>query len=101
VGDVVDGEVGGLQEFLGPADADGGDPLHGCPAGLLVEPTVEGACTEPGVSRDAGQAQVLVGVGFQPLEDRVEAESVVGVRVGAHDELRLTAVAVQRCDGQP
>lgn len=51
--------LSGLQEFLRPADTHGGNPLHRCLAGLLVEAAMERAFAQAGAGGEDGQVEML------------------------------------------
>ncbi|GGI97388.1 hypothetical protein GCM10010121_004570 [Streptomyces brasiliensis] len=96
-GDVLHGQVAGLQEVPGPGDALLDDPAAGAETGLVAEAAGEGAPAHPGVFGEAGEgerfAEALQGPGAGGGGARGAAD-----RVRLLDVLRLAAVPERRDD---
>ena len=67
--DVVDGEVGGLEQPLGLQHALGDEPLQGRAAGQGPEPAVEGAAAHVGAGGEHFDVELLVEVLQGPGDD--------------------------------
>jgi hypothetical protein len=97
-GDLVDGQVGGLQQMPGAFHALLGEPLAGADADLLAETAREGPYGHGLLVRHVAQLDRLVEPAQGPGAGRGRGRLL---RVGdrAVDVLRLTAVPVGRYDG--
>ena len=99
-GDLLDGDVGALEELLGPGDALLVDPVERPGLELGVHPAGELPGAEAGVSREVAHRERLVEACSCPLERGCEPVGVA--RLGRRgDELRLPAAAVGRHDQSP
>ena len=92
-GDDLDGQVGGLQQAPGLADAGGGEPAQGRQAGLGREVPGQGARRPARVPGQVGDGQRLGQVLQRPLAGGRQAFTWRGHRT--LEPLGLAAVAVR------
>jgi len=97
-GESLDREVRRLEQMLGPPDTRVADPGGRGRAHLLAESTAQRPRAHRSASRDRGQREVPREVLLDPGRQRRQRHLVDSWR-GVHDELRLTAGALERHDG--
>ena len=100
-GDLLDREVGVLEQAAGLEHALRVQPLQRRGPGLGHEPAGEGARADRRARRQRGDVERLGQVVERPGADRLERAVVVARRQGPLDELRLAAVAVRGRDHRP
>src|SRR5690606_17061048 len=96
-GDLVDAQIGFLEELLGVRDPLLGDPLLRCRSRLVAEPARERTRRHHRAFGERLHPQRFLEMLAHPVQQRAEGFGVV-LRLRRTDELRLPAVAMRGYD---